>query len=121
MVTGAPWTTRHKVLLAASVAAGAGMWLAFDLFKTEPWNSPFGVLAIFAIGFVFGFLGRERPITWAFGILAGEVLFGLIVFLFGERGPNFFFPLGLLYLIPFTLLAGLGALVGGQVAARHWP
>ena len=107
----------NKLLFFAAVVAGAMVWAAFALFNTEPWDQPYGwlVLAIVAAG--FGFLGRGNPLWWPLGIFLGEVLFGMAGVIqsmlgYGHGGANMFIPLGLMFLVPFTVPAFVGSIVG---------
>ena len=111
------WTAADKWLLAISVIAGAAVWVLFAVFETEPWDSAYGWIVLAGSGLVAGFLGKRNPVFWPLGILLGEVLFGLgslarSVFFYSGGGANFFFPLGLMFLVPFTLPALIGSFVG---------
>jgi len=69
------------------------------------------------LGVVFGFLGKGNLMLWPLGILLGEFLYGTgsfmkSLFFYGGGGANFFFPLGAMFLIPFTIPALVGSLVG---------
>lgn len=107
----------NKLMFFAAMAAGAIVWGAFALFNTEPWDEPYGwlVLAIVAAG--FGFLGRGNPLWWPLGIFLGEVLFGTAGVIasmlgYGASGANMFIPLGLMFVVPFTVPAFVGSVVG---------
>ena len=49
VITGA-----DRLLLAGTLVAGAAVWVAFAFFNTEPWDTPYGIAALFAAGLVFG-------------------------------------------------------------------
>ena len=106
-------------LFVASAIAGGGLWLAFDALKLEPWDTPYGVLAILGLGFLLGFLGPRHPFAWPLGMLAGEILFGFATLFRTSGGANLFLPLGLVYLVPFTLPALFGSFAGAALAQRH--
>jgi len=106
-----------KGLFMASIIAGMAVWGAFAAFKTEPWDVPLGWIVLAGVGFIFGFLGKGNPILWPLGIFLGEVLFGLgslvkSLFFYSGGGVNFFFPLGLMFLVPFTIPAFIGSFAG---------
>jgi hypothetical protein len=109
--------TSAKSLFLISVVAGMAVWGAFAAFETEPWDVPLGWVALGALGLFFGFIGKGNPILWPLGIFLGEALFGLgslakSVFFYSGGGANFFFPLGLVFLVPFTIPAFLGSFAG---------
>jgi hypothetical protein len=111
------WIASDKLLFAISVIAGAAVWVVFAAFETEPWDSPYGWIVVAGLGLILGFLGKGHPIFWPLGIFLGEVLFGLeslvkSVFFYSGGGVNFFFPLGLMFLVPFTIPAFIGSFVG---------
>jgi hypothetical protein len=108
--------TSTRPLFLASVVAGAAVWAVFDLFDTEPWDSVYGWVAVPVLGFAFGLVGKERPMRWPAGIFLGQVLFGTASLFFRGGGANLFIPLGLLFLVPFTIPAVLGALVGSALS-----
>lgn len=106
-----------KLLFVASVIAGGTVWAVFAVFKTEPWDSPYGWIVVAGLGLAFGFLGKGNPMLWPLGIFVGEVLFGLwgyldSIFFYGGGGVNYFWPLGLIFLVPFTAPALIGSVVG---------
>lgn len=106
-----------KLLFVTSVIAGGTVWAAFAVFKTEPWDSAYGWATVAGLGLTFGFLGKGNPMFWPLGIFLGQVLFGLgdflkSIFFYSGGGVNFFFPLGLIFLVPFTVPALIGSVVG---------
>jgi hypothetical protein len=111
---------KDKLLFVASVLAGSALWLAFDLLKTEPWDTLYGAVAILGLGFVFGYVGKEHPFIWTLGIFLGQAIFGFVSLIVAS-GPNFFLPLGLAFLVPFTMPALVGALAGADLAKRATP
>ena len=93
------------------------MWAVFAEFKTEPWDSPYGWIAVAGLGLTFGFLGKGNPMFWPLGIFLGEALVGLgdylnSIFFYSGGGVNYFFPLGLIFLVLFTIPALIGSVVG---------
>jgi hypothetical protein len=106
-----------KLLFVTSVIAGGTMWAAFAVFETEPWDSPYGWVTVAGLGLTFGFLEKGNPMFWPLDIFLGEVLFGLgnllkSIFFYSGGGVNFFFPLGLIFLVPFAVPALVGSVVG---------
>ncbi len=106
-----------KLLFVTSVVAGGAVWAVFAVFETEPWDSPYGWIVFVGLGFVLGYLGKGNPVFWPLGIFLGEVLFGLgslvkSVFFYSGGGVNFFFPLGLIFLVPFIIPVFIGSFVG---------
>ena len=100
-----------------SVIGGFIFWSIFAWFNVEPWDSPYGWLTVGILGLVLGFIGKETPWLWPVGIYLGEALYGLGSFITGllfssGGGANMFIPLGMIFLIPFTLPAFVGSLVG---------
>ena len=72
------------------------------------------------LGLLLGFLGKENPWLWPVGIYLGETLFGLGSFIKGVLfsnggGASLFIPLGIIFLIPFTLPALVGSFVGSGI------
>ena len=90
VITGA-----DRLLLAGTLVAGAAVWVAFAFFNTEPWDTPYGIAALFAAGLVFGYAGKEHPLLWTLGIFVGQALAGFASLLFHRGGgANLFFPIG---------------------------
>ena len=109
--------TSNKLLFATAVVAGGAVWAAFGVFEVEPWDSPYGWIVVAGLGFTFGFVGKGNPILWPLDIFLGEVLFGLGAFLKSivfrsSGGVNFFIPLGLIFLVPFSIPALSGSFAG---------
>lgn len=107
----------RKWLFAISVISGVAVWAVFAVFETEPWDSPYGWIVVAGLGLILGFLGNGNPLFWPLGIFLGVVLFGAAglvksLFFYSGGGVNFFFPLGLMFLVPFTIPAVLGSLAG---------
>jgi hypothetical protein len=108
------------LLFIGSVVAGAIAWAVFAAFDTEPWDEPAGWAAMALLGLAFGFVGQGKPLLWPLGILIGGALFGTAAFLrdvffYSGGGANLFFPLGLIFLVPFTLPALIGSFVGAEI------
>jgi hypothetical protein len=106
-----------KLLFLISVLAGVAVWAVFAAFGIEPWDSLYGWIAVGGAGLVLGLLGKGNPLLWPLGIFLGQALFGLggfvqSLFFYSGGGANLFLPLGLLFLVPFTIPALVGSLVG---------
>ncbi len=104
----------NKLLFLISVVAGT---LLFAVSETEPWDSLYGWIGMTGLGIIFGILGKGNPMLWPLGIFLGEVLYGTgsfvkSLFFYSGGGVNFFFPLGLMFLVPFTIPALIGSFVG---------
>ncbi|WP_126456014.1 hypothetical protein [Sulfuriflexus mobilis] len=113
-----------------SVVVGFMFWAVFAWFKIEPWDSPYGWIIVSLLGLSLGFIGNESPWLWPLGIFLGEVLFGLgslvkSLFFYSGGGANLFFPLGLMFLVPFTVPALMGSFVGFGLRKalnnKRWP
>ena len=110
-----------------SVIAGFVFWLIFAGLNIEPWDSPYGWMTVGILGLVLGFIGKETPWLWPVGIYLGATIFGLGSFIKGvvfssAGGANMFIPLGIIFLIPFTIPAFIGSFVGfsiGKVRKQH--
>lgn len=110
-------TASNKLLFGISVIAGAAVWFLFAAFDTEPWDSSYGWIVLLGLGLVLGFLGTGNPIFWPVGIFLGQALFGLgsfvkSVLFYSGGGANMFLPLGLMFLVPFTIPALIGSFLG---------
>ena len=102
------------------MVGGGVLWAVFAALNTEPWDSPYGWILVAGLGLVMGFLGKEKPMVWPLGIFLGAALFGLgdflkSLFFYSGGGVNFFFPLGLIFLVPFTIPAVIGSFVGSAL------
>ena len=109
-------TNRNVFII--SIFTGVLNWVVFVvLFNIEPWDTTYGWIVIGVIGFILGTIGKDKPWLWPLGIFLGELLFGITVFLkdlffYSGGGANMFIPLGILFLIPFTIPALIGSFVG---------
>lgn len=106
-----------KLLFVISIVTGGAVWVVFAMFETEPWNSLYGSIAMAGLGITFGFLGKGNPMLWPLGVFLGEFLYGTgsfvkSLFFYSGGGVNFFFPLGVKFLVLFTIPALIGSLVG---------
>lgn len=108
-------------LFISSVLSGMAIWFVFSLFlNTEPWDSKYGVVVMGILGFIFGLIGFERPWLWPIGIYLGQFLYGSLsllksLFFYSGGGANFFFPLGIIFLIPFCFPALIMSFVGAAI------
>ncbi len=69
------------------------------------------------MGACLGFVGNGSPWLWGLRIYLGETLYGFGSFsksmlFYSGGGVNMFIPLGLVFLIPFTLPAFIGSWAG---------
>ena len=100
-----------------SIVAGFVFCAVFASFNSQPWDSPYGWIVISVMGACLGFLGKGSPWLWGLGIYFGETIFGCgsflkSMFFYSGGGVNMFIPLGIVFLIPFTLPAFIGSLAG---------
>jgi len=104
-----------------SVIAGILIWLFFLVgLKTEPWDTPYGILAILVLGFLFGLYAPQKPWLWPVGLYIGQFLFGALIFLksiffYSGGGANLFLPLGMIFLIFFCIPALVASLLGSAI------
>jgi hypothetical protein len=113
--------------LILSVAAGYALWNFWPIIggAKEPWDaSPLLYISILAaLGFVFGFIGNEKPWIWFLSIYGGQFLFCLISSIKDFRshtgGANFFIPLGVIFLFVCSVPAFLGSCLGYKMR-RVW-
>lgn len=106
-----------KNVFILSIVAGFVCWAVFDWFNAEPWDSLYGIIVIAFLGLCLGFIGKESPWLWPLGIFLGEIIFGLgslmkDSFFYNGGGANLFIPLGIFFLIPFSLPAFIGSFIG---------
>lgn len=107
----------NRNVFIISIIAGMVFWAVFAWFDIEPWDSPHGWAAVGILGFVLGFIGNGKPWLWPLGIYLGEAIFGVgsfltSLFFYRGGGANMFIPLGVLFLILFTLPAFIGSMAG---------
>lgn len=106
-----------RIMFLIAVVAGVSLWAVFAGFNTEPWDSLYGWIAVSVLGFAMGYFGKGNPGLWPLGLFLGSALTGLGAvaksFMVGaEGGVNFFFPLGLVFLVAFMIPALIGSLAG---------
>jgi len=108
----------NRNIFIISIVIGILFWVVFiALLNTEPWDTTYGWVVVGIMGLILGFIGKEKPWLWPLGIFLGELLFGLgnffkDLFFYSGGGVNMFIPLGVLFLIPFTIPAIIGSFVG---------
>ena len=108
----------NRNIFIISIVIGILFWVVFvALLNTEPWDTTYGWVVVGTMGLILGFIGKEKPWLWPLGIFLGELLFGLgaffkDLFFYSGGGVNMFIPLGILFLIPFTIPAFIGSFVG---------
>ena len=107
----------NRNVFIISIIAGMAFWAVFAWFDIELWDSPYGWAAVGMLGFVLGFIGNGKPWLWPLGIYLGEAIVGVggfltSLFFYRGSGINMFIPLGVLFLIPFTLPALIGSMAG---------
>jgi hypothetical protein len=109
-----------RLCFLAAIAAGAALWVLFAAFNTEPWDSPAGWITVTILGYFFGYYGKGNPLLWPLGMLLGQILWGFGTLLFHSGGgANLFLPLGVLFLVPFTIPALIGSAAGALLARRR--
>jgi hypothetical protein len=113
--------TQVSTGLPLGLALGAAIWLLSATITggREPWDSagPYYPAALFGAGIVGGLLIPGHWAEVAAGIFAGQalVLLGRVM---SEPGSGGLWPLGLLMLAGYTLLALLGAAAGSVFRRR---
>ncbi|NIQ13039.1 MAG: hypothetical protein GTO02_01105 [Candidatus Dadabacteria bacterium] len=114
-------TKSNRNIFIISIVIGILFWVMFvALLNTEPWDTTYGWIVVGMIGLILGFIGKEKPWLWPIGFFLGELLFGLSVFFkdlffYSGGGVNMFIPLGIVFLIPFTIPAFIGSFVGFSI------
>jgi len=107
----------RRNIFIISILIGFIFWAVFTWFEIEPWDSLYGWVTIGILGLFLGLISKDNPWFWPLGIILGEMLFGLgsfliNIFFYSGGGANMFVPLGILFLIPFSLPAIIGSFVG---------
>jgi len=107
----------RRNIFIISVLIGFIFWAVFTWFEIEPWDSLYGWVTIGILGLFLGLISKGNPWLWPLGIILGEMLFGsgsflINIFFYSGGGANMFIPLGILFLIPFSLPAIIGSFVG---------
>lgn len=101
---------------------GAAIWLLSPMIsgRREPWDAGgfFYPGALFVAGLLSGVLAPGHPRSAALGVFAGQaaVLLGGVVI---EPGAGGLWPLGLIFLGVYSLLALLGAALADVIARRR--
>jgi len=107
---------RRVPVFLLAVALGLTIWLLSPWVtgQREPWDSasPYYLGSLFVAGALTGFLGPRPFWLWPLGIWLGQ----LVVLLAGPWGP--LLPLGIVFLLAFTLVALAGAAVGAALRRR---
>ncbi len=105
-------------LFVLSVMIGILIWVLSPNFtgEAEPWDSQSGYypLSLLLSGILIGFLGQRKPWLWPIGICLGQSLYVTIFFDQGT-GVNFFFPIGMIFMLKYGLNAFIGSLVGSGI------
>lgn len=109
---------RTRALLVGG-ALGAAIWLLSSLItgRDEPWDAPsfYYPGTLLAAGLIGGFM---LPGHWAvvtLGIFVGQAMV-LMARVAADPGSGGLWPLGLLFMAAYSLLALVGALVGNAAA-----
>ena len=114
---------KHFSLFILSVATGILLWVISPTLtgQSEPWDSPLGIPYLFVAGFGLGFLGYERPWLWPLGLYLGQFIYGASTFLqpYSGGGANMFFPLGMILLIPYSLVSLVGAVLAAALRKKR--
>jgi hypothetical protein len=104
------------------LACGAGIWLLSPLVtrRSEPWDAAGGYYpwALFLTGLLGGLVVPSHPAALALGIVVGQalVLLGRVV---ADPTGGGLWPLGILFLGVYGVVALGGAAVGSLVGRRH--
>jgi hypothetical protein len=105
-------------LLILSTMIGILIWVLSPSFtgEAEPWDSANGYypLSLLLSGILIGFLGKGKPWLWPIGIYLGQLLYCTVKAIFFSRGTgvNFFFPIGMIFMLKYCIIAFIGSLVG---------
>ena len=111
-------TLDRRAALLIGAGLGAAIWLASPLVtgRREPWDAE-GVYypaALLGAGVLGGLLAPQHWLNVALGVFSGQVvvLMGGVV---AEPGSGGLWPLGVLFLAGYAVLALLGAGLGASV------
>ncbi|MBN2457455.1 MAG: hypothetical protein JXB29_13135 [Sedimentisphaerales bacterium] len=117
---------KEVFLLTLSMVTGVLIWVLSPIFtgEAEPWDSASGYyhLSMLVSGFLIGFLGPKKAWLWPIGIYSGQFVYCLVksIFLSSGAGVNFFYPIGMIFLIPYCLISFLGSLIGAGIRKKLW-
>jgi hypothetical protein len=100
-------------------ALGAAIWLLSSLItgRDEPWDAQgfYYPGALLAAGLIGGFVSPGHWAVVTLGIFGGQAMV-LMARVAASPGSGGLWPLGLLFMAAYSLLALVGALVGNAVA-----
>jgi hypothetical protein len=100
-------------------ALGAAMWLLSALItgRDEPWDASgfYYPGALLGAGLIGGFLFPGRCFVFTLGIFVGQATV-LITRVVADPGSGGLWPLGLIFMAAYSLLALVGALIGNAAA-----
>jgi hypothetical protein len=98
---------------------GSAIWILSAVItgRDEPWDSPgfYYPGALLAAGVIAGFICRGYWAVVTLGVFAGQALV-LIGRVAGDPGSGGLWPLGLMFMAAYSLLALVGALIGSAAA-----
>lgn len=115
---------RSTVALLFSIASGVAIWVGSPVLTghLEPWDAenPLPYLGGLVLAGALASTIEPRGFwKWPIGIYVGQTL-GILyrTMTLPGAGVNFFVPLGMAFLVPYTTLALLGAVIGAAVVPR---
>lgn len=117
-VTGRP----ARLPFVIGAIGGAGVWLLSPLVtgRAEPWDAASGYYpaALFLAGLLGSLAVPTHPVVVVVGIFAGQVLvlMGRVV---ADPASGGLWPLGILFLGLYSVVALVGAVVGSVVGRRR--
>jgi hypothetical protein len=107
--------------LLVGLGLGAAIWLLSPLAtgRREPWDAegPYYLAALFGSGVLGGFLAPQHWVGAALGIFGGQALV-LLAGVLTDPASGGLWPLGLMFLVLYTVFALAGAGLGA--GARHY-
>jgi hypothetical protein len=108
----------RRAAFLIGVGLGAAIWLLSPLItgRREPWDAEGGyyVAALLGAGVVAGVLAPGQWFSVALGVFGGQVVV-LLGRVMAEPASGGLWPLGLLFLGWYSVLALLGAVLGASV------
>ena len=108
---------RFAISFSSSVILGFLVWWLSLSFTgaVEPWDAENGYyfIALGLAGVVGGFLGGKRFWFWLLAIIVGEILAVIVRhFTHPPVGVDFFIPLGLMFLVIYSIPSFIGSAIG---------